>query len=91
MRIALFGKAVSPDDAEALRLALDRVLAIDPQAWISRAYMGELSDHMQIPAGLVPYEGAVPAGWTCCSPLAETGRCWKQARWSGTAPCPSWG
>ena len=62
MRIALFGKAVSPDDAEALRLALDRVLAIDPQAWISRAYMGELSDHMQIPAGLVPYEGAVPDG-----------------------------
>ena len=62
MRIALFGKAVSPDDAEALRLASDRVLAIDPQAWISRAYMGELSDHMQIPAGLVPYEGAVPDG-----------------------------
>ena len=62
MRIALFGKAVSPDDAEALRLALDRVLAIDPEAWISRAYMAELSDHMNLPAGLVPYEGEVPQG-----------------------------
>ena len=46
MRIALFGKAVSPDDAEALRAALDRILALDPQAWISQAYMAELSDHM---------------------------------------------
>ena len=30
MRIALFGKAVSPDDADALRMALDRVLEMDP-------------------------------------------------------------
>ena len=29
MRIALFGKAVSPDDADALRMALDRVLEMD--------------------------------------------------------------
>ena len=48
MRIALFGKAVSPDDAEALRAALDRILALDPQAWISQAYMAELSDHMNL-------------------------------------------
>lgn len=62
MRIALFGKAVSPDDAEALRAALDRIMALDPQAWISQAYMAELSDHMNLPAGLVSYEGEVPQG-----------------------------
>ena len=62
MRIALFGKAVSPDDAEGLRAALDRILALDPQAWISQAYMAELTEHMNLPAGLVPYEGEVPQG-----------------------------
>ena len=36
MRIALFGKAVSPDDADALRMALDRVLEIDPAMRLAR-------------------------------------------------------
>ncbi len=62
MRIALFGKAVSPDDADALRMALDRVLAMDPMAWISKAYRSELSDHMALPSALVPFEGEVPEG-----------------------------
>ena len=62
MRIALFGKAVSPDDADALRMALDRVLDMDPNAWISEAYRSELSDHMALPSGLVPFEGEVPEG-----------------------------
>ena len=62
MRIALFGKAVSPDDADALRMALDRVLDMDPNAWISKAYRSELSDHMALPSGLVPFEGEVPEG-----------------------------
>ena len=44
MRIALFGKAVSPNDAEALRLAMDRVLTLDPAAWMFKPYMDELSE-----------------------------------------------
>ena len=62
MRIALFGKAVSPNDAEALRLAMDRVLTLDPAAWMFKPYMDELSDHMDLPHGLVPFEGDVPEG-----------------------------
>ena len=62
MRIALFGKAVSPDDADALRMALDRVLEMDPAAWISKAYRGELSDHMALPPGLTSFDGEVPEG-----------------------------
>ena len=38
------------------------IMALDPQAWISQAYMAELSDHMNLPAGLVSYEGEVPQG-----------------------------
>jgi NAD+ kinase len=60
MRIALFGKAVSPDDAEALRMALERVLTLDPQAWIFLPYMSELGDHMEVPAGLRAFDGEVP-------------------------------
>ena len=62
MRIALFGKAVSPDDADALRMALDRVLEMDAKAWISKTYRSELSDHLALPEGLVPFEGEVPEG-----------------------------
>ena len=62
MRIALFGKAVSPDDADALRMALDRVLEMDPAAWISKAYRSELSDHMALPPGLTSFDGEVPEG-----------------------------
>ena len=62
MRIALFGKAISPNDAEALRLAMDRVLTLDPAAWMFKPYMDELSDHMEVPHGLVPFEGDVPEG-----------------------------
>ena len=62
MRIALFGKAVSPDDADALRMALDRVLEMDPAAWISKAYRSELSDHMELPPGLTSFDGEVPEG-----------------------------
>ena len=62
MRIAIFGKAVSPSDAEALRLALDRVLALDPEAWIHKPYKLELSDHMELPDGLKSFEGEVPMG-----------------------------
>jgi NAD+ kinase len=62
MRFALFGKAVSPEDAEALRQALDRVLTLDDAAWIHQPYMSELSDHMELPNGLQPFEGEVPEG-----------------------------
>ncbi len=62
MRLALFGKAVSPEDAEALRQALDRVLTLDAAAWIHQPYMSELSDHMELPHGLQPFEGEVPEG-----------------------------
>jgi NAD+ kinase len=62
MRFALFGKAVSPEDAEALRQALDRVLTLDEAAWIHQPYMSELSDHMELPNGLQPFEGEVPEG-----------------------------
>ncbi|MDA0728344.1 MAG: NAD kinase [Bacteroidetes bacterium] len=60
MRIAIFGKAVSPDDAEALRNALARVLSMDPTAHIAQGYLDELSDHMEVPSGLRPFEGEVP-------------------------------
>ena len=62
MRIALFGKAVSPDDADALKLALDRVLTMDPEPWIHLPYMSELGDHMEVPSGLRAFEGEVPQG-----------------------------
>ena len=62
MRFALFGKAVSPEDAEALRQALDRVLTLDAVAWIHQPYLSELSDHMELPNGLQPFEGEVPEG-----------------------------
>jgi NAD+ kinase len=62
MHIAIFGKAVSPNDAEALRLALLRVLTMDAHARIARSYMDELSDHMEVPAGFRPFEGEVPEG-----------------------------
>ena len=60
MRLALFGKAVSPDDAEALRQALDRVLQLDPQPWMHLPYMSELGDHMEVPSGFRAFEGEVP-------------------------------
>ena len=71
MRIALFGKAVSPNDAEALRLAMDRVLTLDPAAWMFKPYMDELSDHMEVPHGLVPF-GDVPE----CGCVAGVWRGW---------------
>ena len=43
-------------------MALDRVLEMDCNAWISKAYRSELSDHMALPEGLVPFEGDVPEG-----------------------------
>lgn len=62
MRIAIFGKAVSPSDAEALRLAMARVLQLDPEPWISQPYLAALSDHLSVPNAFVPFEGEVPEG-----------------------------
>ena len=62
MRIAIFGKAVSPSDAEALRLAMARVLQLDPEPWISQPYLAALSDHLSVPSAFVPFEGEVPEG-----------------------------
>ena len=60
MRLALFGKAVLPDDAEALRQSLERVLQLDPQPWMHLPYMSELGDHMEVPSGFRAFEGDVP-------------------------------
>ena len=43
-------------------MALDRVLEMDPAAWISKAYRSELSDHMALPPGLTSFDGEVPEG-----------------------------
>lgn len=60
MRIAIFGKAVSPDDAEALKSALERITSMDPEPWVDATYMAELSDHMTLPSGLRSFEGSAP-------------------------------
>ena len=62
MRIAIFGKAVSPNDAEALREAFQRVLQLDASPWISQAYLSELNDHMAVPGAFRPFDGEVPEG-----------------------------
>ena len=62
MRIAIFGKAVSPNDAEALREAFQRVLQLDASPWISQAYLSELNDHMAVPDAFRAFDGEVPEG-----------------------------
>ena len=62
MRIAIFGKAVSPNDAEALKEAFQRVLQLDAAPWISQAYLSELNDHMALPDAFRSFDGEVPEG-----------------------------
>ena len=62
MKLAIFGKAVPPSDAEALKLAMERIVAMDPSAWIAEDYKAELSDHMTLPKGLQTFGGDVPEG-----------------------------
>ena len=90
MRIAIFGKAVSPNDAEALREAFQRVLQLDASPWISQAYLSELNDHMAVPDAFRAFDGEVPEGTELLLAFGGTAQCSKRPPSCGKARCPSW-